>query len=198
MATVADSTSASVFQPGPRLLTVADVAALPPQLPSGPVDYELDNGRLVLMSPTGRRHGRIQSAIAAALHLQGQQGGHGEAYVETGVILWRNPDRMVGPDASFVTNRSLPARESAEGFLETIPELVVEVRSKNDTVAEIDQKVADFLKAGVAIVWVVEPATETVAEHRSEQPTKTLTKSDTLRCEDVIPGFRLALAELFR
>ena len=198
MATVADSTNSSVFQPGPRLLTVADVAAMPTQLPSGPVDYELDNGRLVLMSPTGRRHGQIQSAIASALYSQGKQAGHGEAYVETGVILWRNPDRMVGPDASFVTNRSLPARESAEGFLETIPELVIEVRSKNDTAAEVDEKVADFLKAGVAIVWVVEPATETVVEYRSGQPIKTLGKADELLCEDVIPGFRLSLIELFK
>jgi Uma2 family endonuclease len=198
MATVTASTGSPRFEPSPRLLTIADVAVMPAQLPSGPIDYELDNGRLVLMSPTGRRHGQIHSAIAAALYTQGQQRGLGEAYVETGVVLWRNPDRMVGPDASFVMSRSLPARESSEGFLETIPELVVEVRSKNDAAAEIDDKVVDYLKAGVRIVWIVEPANELVVEHRVDRPAKMLGKADILKCEDVIPGFHLALADLFQ
>jgi Uma2 family endonuclease len=181
-----------------RLLTIADLAAMPTDLPSGPVDYELDNGRIVVMSPTGRRHGEVHSAIAAALHVQGQQRGHGKAYVETGVILWRSPDRMVGPDASFVCKRSLPERESPEGFLETIPELVVEIRSKNDSIPDLEAKVADYLRAGVQLVWVVDPDAQTVAEHRHGASPKTLGATDFLRCDDLIPGFCLSLDELFR
>lgn len=150
------------------------------------------------MSPTGRRHGQVQSAIASALHIQGQLAGHGEAYVETGVVLWRNPDRVVGPDASFLCSRSLPARESAEGFLETIPELVVEVLSKNDTDTQVALKVADYVKAGVTIVWVVDPAGASVVEHRAGKPSKTWGDNDSLTCDDLIPGFRLPLSELFR
>jgi Uma2 family endonuclease len=198
MATVTNSASSPIFQPGPRLLTAADLAAMPTELPSGPVDYELDNGRLVLMSPTGRPHGKVQSAITSALHHQGELRGYGESSVETGVILWRNPDRVVGPDATFVTTRSFPVRESPEGYLETIPELIVEVRSKNDTDVEIATKVADCLKAGVLAVWVIEPLNKRVIEHRSGQPSRTLEIMDALTCEDIIPGFRLALTDLFR
>ena len=185
-------------QPGMRLLTVADLAALPTDLPSGPVDYELDNGRIVVMSPTGRRHGEVHSAIAAALHVQGQQNGHGKAYVETGVILWRSPDRMVGPDASFVCKRSLPVCESPEGILETIPELVVEIRSKNDAITELDQKVADYLRAGVQLVWIIDPESRTVIEHRPDAAPKTLAATESLVCEAIIPCFSLSLDELFR
>ena len=42
-----------VADPIPRLFTVADLAALPDELPSGPVHYELDNGRLITMPPPG-------------------------------------------------------------------------------------------------------------------------------------------------
>jgi Uma2 family endonuclease len=198
MTTAAISASASTFAPGQRLFTVADVAMMPTQLPSGPVDYELDNGRLLPMSPTGRRHGQIQSAIAAELHVQGQQRGLGVALVESGVVLWRNPDRMVGPNVSFVTRESLPIRESVEGFLETIPELVVEVRSKNDSNVGVDAKVRDYLEAGVRCQWIVDPAVEAVFEHRRDVQTRSFSKADTLECEDVIPGFRLALADLFQ
>jgi Uma2 family endonuclease len=132
------------------------------------------------------------------LHTQGQVRGLGEAYVETGVVLWRSPDRVVGPDASFICAKSLPARESAEGFLETIPELVVEVRSKNDVPSEVDRKVADYLKSGVRVVWIVEPEAAVVVEYQSGQLRRVFGTADILTCEDLIPGFQLPLAELFR
>jgi Uma2 family endonuclease len=199
MATISSTSNsgAAGFVAGPRLFTVADLAALPRELPTGPVDYELDNGRLVPMSPTGRRHGEIHSALAAQLYLQGQLRGFGRSFIETGIVLWRNPDRMVGPDASFVTSKSLPVRDSPEGYLETIPELVVEVRSKNDSESEIERKVADYLKAGVKCIWSVDPSSECVIEYRSGVETKRYDKLDTLECDDLIPGFQFAVAILF-
>ena len=76
----------------------------------------------------------------------------------TWASFWRNPDRLVGADAVFIANSSLPIRESSEGYLETIPDLVVEVRSKNDTLPAVQRKVDDYLTAGVKVVWVVDPA----------------------------------------
>ena len=128
---------------------------------------------------------------------QGEAKGFGKAYVEVGVILERKPDHVLGPDAAFVMKKSLPPQKSPEGFLETMPELIVEVRSKNDTAKEITAKVADYLQAGSLLVWVAEPESETVTEHRSGQSPKTYKKGEQLVCEDVIPGFRLPLTELF-
>src|SRR5690349_251333 len=134
-----------------RLLTVADLAALPNELPSGPVKYELDDGKLVLMAPPGGEHGRVQHRVGWVLAHYAERLGLGEAFGEVGIILRRNPDRLVGPDAAFVATRSLPVRLSSEGYLETIPELVVEVRSKNDTVPELREKIDEYLEAGVRI-----------------------------------------------
>jgi Uma2 family endonuclease len=203
MATAAQSThfgpdSSSIIKPGRRLLTAADLAAMPKRLPSGDVSYELHHGRLVPMSPPGAQHGNFQACIANALFAQGQMKGHGKAYTEVGVVLQRKPDHIVGADAAFVTMRSLPAREAPEGYLETIPELVVEIRSKNDTTVEIEEKVADYLRAGTKLVWVVDPEPETVTEHRPKSQPKIYGKNDALTCEDIIPGFRLTLAELFQ
>src|SRR5207244_2673377 len=129
--------------------TIADVAEMPRDLPSGPVDYELDRGVLVIMSPTGRRHGVVQGRISALLISLGDARGLGETAVETGVILWSDPDRLVGPNVAFWSKASFPLRESSEGYVETIPDVVFEVRSKNDTHSSVNQKVADYLKAGV-------------------------------------------------
>src|SRR6266481_1288543 len=110
----------------PRLLTAADLAMLPSDLPSGPVVYELDNGRLVVMPPPGDIHGAVETILASELRNQGDKRGHGKTRSGgVGVILRKDPDRVVGPDAVFVSKSSLPIRTSKEGYLETIPELVV-------------------------------------------------------------------------
>src|SRR4051812_33628745 len=174
-----------------RLLTVADVAVLPSDLPSGAVRYELDNGRLITMPPPGDIHGGVTGNLSFHLKLQGELRGHGKARGEVGIVLWRNPDRLVGADNAFITNASLPLRHSPEGYLETIPELVVEVRSPNDTWPEIRQKVADYHRAGVRVVWVPDPAARTVTEFRPDQPERVYQETDTLTVDDLIPGFRL-------
>jgi Uma2 family endonuclease len=181
-----------------RPLTVADVAALPDDLPSGPVHYELDNGWLITMPPPGDLHGAIQCHLSAELTFQGERRGLGKARVETGVILWRDPDRLVGPDAAFIANHSLPIRLSPEGYLETIPDLVAEVRIKNDTLPEVQRKVEDYLAAGVQVVWVVDTVQRSVSAYRKGRDVEVFGEADTLTVEDVIPGLRISVRDLFQ
>jgi Uma2 family endonuclease len=187
------------FPPSPRLLTVADLAALPSELPSGPVHYELDNGRLIIMPPPGDIRGAVEARFTTDLVIQGERRGLGKVRCgEVGVVLWRNPDRVVGADAVFITNDALPIRRSPEGYLETIPTLVVEVRSKNDTDPEVERKVKDYLTAGVRVVWVADPDARTVTAYRSGQPPQVFRDTDTLTVADVIPGFQVPVANLFQ
>jgi len=183
----------------PRLFTVADLAVFPSELPSGPVVYELDNGRLIVMPPPGDIHGAVETILAAELRQQGDKRGLGKTRSGgLGVILWKNPDRVVGPDVVFVAKESLPIRTSKEGYLETIPELVVEVRSKNDTGPEISRKVQDYFRAGVRVVWVSDPSKRTVTIYRPEEKAKVLRENDVLTIPDIIPGFELPVREVFQ
>jgi len=181
-----------------KLLTIADVAALPKSLPSGDVKYELDDGRLIVMPPPGDIHGAVQANISSSLIINGQARGLGKARAEVGLILRRDPDRLTGPDAVFVTTDSLPIRRSPEGYLETIPELVVEVRSPNDTGPQVQAKVDEYLGAGVRVVWVADPARQTITAHRFHQPPQVFGPADMLTVPDVIPGFQATVADLFR
>jgi len=113
------------------------------------------------------------------------------------VVLWRNPDRVVGADAVFLSNASLPLRRSPGGYLETIPDLVVEVVSKRDRSVEVAQKVADYLRAGVRVVWVADPMPQTITEHRTGVEPRVWRDDDVLTVEDVIPGFRFRVRDAF-
>jgi Uma2 family endonuclease len=192
------TTAATLPPPNPtRLYTIADLDTLPRTGPQGPVDYELDNGRLVTVAPPGDLHGVIQSNLVEALKAQGQRRGFGQVRSEAGLVLWRRPegDRLVGADVAFVAAARLPVQRSSEGYLETIPDLVVEVRSKNDSDDELEQKVRDYLTAGVRCVWVVDPGQRWIAVHRPGQPPRVFTESEEVTIDDIIPGFRLAVAD---
>src|SRR5215207_6261900 len=93
----------SLVHHGIRLLTAADVAALPTHLPSGDVDYELHDGRLIVIPPPGDGHARRQARIISALVVHGEQPGRGQARGDVGVLLRRSPDHLLGPDATFLT-----------------------------------------------------------------------------------------------
>ncbi len=181
--------------PRRHLFTAADLAALPTSLPSGDVRYELDDGELVIMPPPGDEHAVRQAGII--YHLYGAQlQGLGEARGEVGILLRRNPDRVVSADAAFILSTSLPVRRSAEGYLETIPEVVVEVRSPNDWAPEITAKNEEYFAAGVRVVWVLDPTGRTVAAHNADGSVQLFRESDALTCA-LLPGFSLPVASLF-
>src|SRR5262249_31777177 len=144
-------------------------------------------------------HGQAELRIGAELLIQGERRGLGVARSgEVGIILRRNPDKLVGADALFVSNDRLPIRTSPEGYLETIPDLVAEVRSKNDRPAELAGKVAEYLAAGVRLVWVLDPPSQTVTAHRPGQPPRVFAAGETLPAAEVIPGLAVAVADRFR
>jgi Uma2 family endonuclease len=180
---------------GRRLFTAADLAALPTSLPSGDVRYELDDGTLITMPPPSHTHARRQARVIRYL-TDAEDAGLGEVCGDVGVILRRNPDRVVGPDAAFVLAQSLPVTRSPEGYLETIPEIVVEIRSKNDTNPEIAAKNDEYFRAGVVEVWVIDPTARTAAVCRANQSVTVYPDTGTL-VSPLLPGWSVPVANLF-
>ena len=151
------------------------------------------------MSPPGGDHGFAENVMARELGVQGQVRGFGmSACGEVGIVLRRNPDRVVGADVAYFSQARFPVRRSPEGYFETIPDLIVEVASKNDTRAYLQRKIADYLQAGVTIVWIVEPATRTLVEYRAGQEPVTFNEAATVELPGLIPDFRLSLQDVFR
>ncbi len=96
-------------------------------------------------------------------------------------------------DGGCITAEGLPET----GFWAIAPDLVAEVVSPNDRMTEIQDKVTDYLAAGVRLVWVVDPKIETVTVYQSLKQVKVLVAEDVLEGEGVLPGFKLALKKLF-
>ena len=162
------------------------------QLPDDGWRYELVEGELLKMSPTGARHGDVASALNASLRTFVTQQRLGKVYAaETGFKIARNPDTVRAPDTAFVRAERVVQTDK---FFEGAPDAAFEVVSPSDSYSEVVAKTQVWLRAGVRAVVIIEPQTETVRIHRASSVTVAI---DVLEIDDVIPGWRLPLAELF-
>lgn len=99
------------------------------------------------------------------------------------------------PDCAFVSKQKQPNR-SRVAYNPIPPDLAVEVLSPSNTPAEMRIKIVNYLHAGV-LVWVVDPDLQRVEVYAPDQPPRILGLSDTLDGGAVLPGFTLAVKELF-
>jgi Uma2 family endonuclease len=169
------------------------------RLPDDGIRRELIAGELHEMPPAGGEHGYVgnkaQTELSFFLRQHPEIGGS-FFLAETGYRLSRNPDTVRAPDISYVRQERLE-QARVRGYPELVPDFVGEVVSPNDTSTEIQQKVGDWLAAGVLLVWVLYPATRSAIVYRSDGTVERLHADDTITAEPVLPGFACRLGDLF-
>ena len=171
------------------MLMTADELSL---LPDDGWHYELVRGELRKMSPSGSRHGRVAARIITSLSNHVEPRRLGGVYAsESGFRIGRAPDTVRAPDAAFVRAERLV---DTPRFFEGPPDAVFEVISPNDRYTEIEEKTRDWLRAGVQAVVIVDPDAKSARVERRGGGTPV---ADAITIDDVIPGWKLALADLF-
>jgi Uma2 family endonuclease len=174
-----------------KLWTVEEVE----RLPDDNFRYALVKGVLYRMPPTMPRHGRITNTAGRLIGNFVADHGLGVVYDQSGFIFERDPDTLLSPDLAFVQRARVPADEDAYPML--APDLVVEVASPSQTGPSIEEKTAIYLTAGVRLVWAVDPARRMVRVRRPDGTDRLLREGDLLDGEDVLPGLRLPVSQLF-
>ena len=150
---------------------------------------ELVRGVLVVREPGGYRHGDVTARLAKRLMDVVEAGGLGRVLAaETGFKLAADPDTVRAPDVAFVSRERLPDPDLL-GYPALAPDLVVEVLSPGDRPGETLAKVADWLKAGSRLVWVVDPNRRVVHVYRQDGSEALIAEPRVLSGEDVVPGF---------
>ena len=161
--------------------------------------YELLAGELRVMSPSGWRHGQVVGNLHSILGPFIRSRRLGQSFgAETGFLLTRSPDTVRAPDFAYISNARLPSQDPDEAFWPGAPDLAVEVLSPGDRTGEVDEKIAAWLTAGCAAVWVIDPNLETVTVYRSRTDVRVLAAGEVLEDVSVVPGFSCPVDELFR
>jgi Uma2 family endonuclease len=154
-----------------RPLTAEDLY----DLPDDGRRYELVEAELRTMPPAGFEHGYVASN--SALPLTEFVKDHGLGWVvagDTGFVLARGPDVVLAPD------------------------LVVEVVSPSDRPGDVTEKAVRWVEAGVRLTWIVHPDQRMVAVYEPGAVNYLVHDDGELDGGDVLRGFRLAVADLFR
>jgi Uma2 family endonuclease len=115
--------------------------------------------------------------------------------------FWMENRNCRAPDVSFVPKERLLRlgfKPDTKTFFPGAPDLAVEVLSPGNTRAEMDERLADFFASGARIVWIIHPDEQFLEVCHSRTHRRIVGPAAFLEGEDILPGFRLPVADLFK
>lgn len=175
-------------------LTVEEFERLPPD--DGRT--ELVRGQVVREPPAGYVHGRRGNDLAYRLTRFVRENELGIVVAaETGFVLSKRSRIVRAPDIAFIAAEHTDREDRSTSYFPGAPDLAVEIMFPGNTHSEMDAKIKDFLDAGTRLIWVLYPRDRTVGVYRPGREEVLLQTGDVLIGEDVLPGFKVSVGELF-
>ena len=160
--------------------------------------YEVIDGKAVEMKPMGTYPVEVASILQEYLAPFVRQARLGRTIVEALFLI--DAKTQYRPDLAFISQEKWPiSRRSPDRRpWKIVPDLPVEVISKNDTAWDVLAKVRAYFEAGSRAAWLVYPSLEVVHVFDSFTKVRVLVRGDVLEGGEVIPGFGLPLETLFQ
>ena len=160
--------------------------------------FELIEGQLIEMPPTGIEHGHIGGN--AYFLLKHYNKTHQRGWIlqgETGFFTREDKSTVRAADVVFISYDKLHIGEAHLGYGRVAPELIVDVVSPSDRAGDIEEKVREWLAFGVLVVWVIYPKTRRVHVYEPNGQATILTAEDTITGGAALPDFQAQVSEFF-
>lgn len=165
-------------------------------VPDGFSRDELFEGILLEMSPASGKHARLSSRFSWRLMSHVEEQGLGAVYNgSAGFVIERSPDSVLSPYIAFVRADRVP--EDDDGYLDLAPDLAVEIISPSNRPSHVEAKVSKYLAAGTGLVLAIYPKPHHARAHHADGATRLYQAGDVIGFGDVVPGFTLAVADIF-
>lgn len=163
-------------------------------------DYRFErtaSGEILIMPPTGSDTGNRNFDMVVELGIWNKQTKLGKGFdSSTGFTLPNGAERS--PDASWVKierwNALTP--EQQEKFAPICPDFVVELRSRTDSLKELQEKMQEYIENGAQLGWLIDRKNKRVEIYRPGKDVEILDNPDSLSGENVLPGFVLNLQQI--
>ncbi|MEH2390288.1 MAG: Uma2 family endonuclease [Nostoc sp.] len=163
-------------------------------------DYRFErtaSGELLIMPPTGSDTGRRNVKITTELDIWNSESSLGEVFdSSTGFTLPNGAERS--PDASWVKIERWNAltSEQQEKFAPICPDFVVELRSRTDSLKELQDKMQEYIENGAQLGWLIDRKNKQVEIYRPGKDVEILDNPTNLSGENMLPGFVLHLQQI--
>ncbi len=141
----------------------------------------------------------VSGNVIAAIHAHVRRLSLGRVMSDDAAyhLLPDQPRHHRKPDVSFLAAGRLPDDKLPGGGLRIPPDLAVEVVSPTDEAEKLEEKLDEYLRAGVRLVWAVYIPTRNVWAYRPDGTARLYRADADLPGDDVLPGFAVRVAELF-
>ena len=158
-------------------------------------DYSLElvDGSIIIMSPSGYESEEVGTEFARILGNWVRPRKLGRVVGSSAGFKLPNSD-LRAPDVSFVCANRL--KKSTEDYAELVPDLVVEVKSKTDSLDKLRKKIEDFMNLGAKVGILINPKTRTV-EVSCHGETQIFKDGDILTLPDLLPGWEVGISEIW-
>lgn len=175
-------------------------------LPDDGVDRELIRGVVRVRGETpamtrrSRRHCRVSTKVASAIEVWNATQPLPRGEVLSGEAAFRlsaDADSGVGIDVAYVSADLVSETDDDAFEITGPPTLAVEVLSPSDQHRDIVEKIELYLDSGVPLVWVIDPDLKVVQVHRPNEEPVSFNIRQQLTAEPHLPGFQIAVADLF-
>jgi Uma2 family endonuclease len=160
-------------------------------------DWKLEQtakGELIIMPPVGAISGNRESEFNADVVIWNRQTKLGKVFSSSTVFTLPNGGKR-SPDVAWIANErweSLSIKER-EKFAKICPDFVIELRSRTDSLSQLQEKMQEYLNSGLRLGWLINPQNQQVEIYRQNQPVEIVSLPTSLSGENVLPGFILEL-----
>ena len=168
------------------------------KMPDDGLRYELVKGEIKKMPPAGYEHGKTSINITTPLDGHVRKNDLGAVCAaETGFLLSSDPDTVLAPDVAFISRKRIQEVGDVKGYWPGASDMAIEVISPTDIYTEVEEKALQWLNAGTRMVIVADSRKRTLTIYRSLNDITVLTVEDTLDGGDIVPGWRIAVDDIF-
>ena len=161
---------------------------------------ELIDGEIIEMPAPGEEHGFLAGFFYHHFLLFDPELKMGVPTVESGYYTLDDRFTVLAPDAAFRL-RERPDAPLNKRWVSTMPDIAVEIKSPNDSMAQMRRKAVIYLRHGARLVWIVIPDKQVVEvcrlDENGDMQTESIDADGSLSGEDILPGFELKLTRLF-
>ncbi|MEM9925426.1 MAG: Uma2 family endonuclease [Cyanobacteria bacterium P01_D01_bin.50] len=156
-------------------------------------------GEIIVMSPTGGETGRCNAKLTTRFVIWNEDTQLGEVFdSSTCFKLPIGSDRS--PDVSWIKlerwNALTPKQR--EKFPPIAPDFVLELMSPSDYLSDTQQKMQEYMEAGIKLGWLIDRKTRRVEIYRQGKEVEILDSPATLSGEDILPGFVLDMEFIWK
>jgi Uma2 family endonuclease len=159
--------------------------------PNDGYKYEWNDGEIIKFNGMNNKQVYIYNVLSRLFSKKG--------YIENGTLVSEYDTILSGiqmrrPDIAFLTNEQI--NQGRKG-VDVIPEFVIEIISGNDKLYPVQEKIKEYFKAGVKVIWLILPEEEMVEIYTSRRDVKICIEDDLCTATPVLPAFEIKVSELF-